>query len=175
MGNGLDEIFNMPRLTSLRYLASLKDGRLTLPRARMEAELKLCDDEPDVEVIIRREKRPKTWEQLKAFHGPIIEQVQADTMAREGVYKCAERIKDELKEQFLPKAKQYYDDGSPVMIHVQHPERRGVAYAWHLEKVPSLESLSVEQMRSFIDAILEFYLHEMGLNIVIDPALSKIK
>ena len=135
----------------------------------MERELAMCEDEPDVEVIIRREKRPKTWEQLKAFHGPIIEQVQADTMARDGVYKCAEQIKDELKNQFLPKVKQYYSDGSPVMIQVQHPERRGITYAWHLEKTPSLETLSVEQMRGFIDAIVDYYWHELEVRIIIEP------
>lgn len=158
----------MHRLKPLHYLASLKDGKLTLPRARMEAELKLCEDEPDVEVIIRREKRPKTWEQLKAFHGPVIEQVQADKMSRDGVYKCADQIKDELKNQFLPKVKQYYSDGSPVMIQVLHPERPGITYAWHLEKTPSLETLSVEQMRGFIDAIVDYYWHELEVRIIIE-------
>ncbi len=160
----------MHRLTSLHYLASLKNGKLTLPRARMEKELAMFEDEPDVEVIIRREKRPKTWPQLKVFHGTIIEQIQSDMMATQGVYQCAEKIKHDLKEMFLHKEKQYYTDGSPVMLTLQHPERKGVTYQWHLEKTPSLADLSVEQMRGFIDAILEYYLHDRGLHIVIEPA-----
>lgn len=158
----------MPRLNELKYLASLKDGKLTLPRKRMEKELAMCEDEPDVEVIIRREKRPKTWAQIKAFHGPVIDQVQADFMAREGVYKSADRIKQELKEMFLPKEKQFYNDGSPVMIKIAHPERKGVVYEWHLERLPSLADLSIEQMRGFIDAIIEYFRHEVGLEIIID-------
>mgnify|MGYP003559068863 FL=1 len=160
----------MHRLKPLHYLASLKDGKLTLPRARMEKELAMCEDEPDVEVIIRREKRPKTWPQLKVFHGTIIEQVQADMMATQGVYQCAEKIKHDLKEMFLPKEKQYYTDGSPVMLTLQPPERKGVTYQWHLEKTPSLADLSIEQMRGFIDAIIEYYLHDRGLHIIIEPS-----
>ena len=113
----------MHRLKPLHYLASLKDGKLTLPRARMEKELAMCEDEPDVEVIIRREKRPKTWPQLKVFHGPIIEQIQSDMMATQGVYQCAERIKNDLKEMFLPKEKQYYTDGTPVMPTIKPTAR----------------------------------------------------
>lgn len=163
----------MHRLTELRYLGSLKDGKITLPRARMERELALCEDEPDIEIIIRREKKPKTWAQIKAFHGPIVEQVQADYMAREGIYKSADRIKQELKEMFLPKVPQFYDDGSPVIIKIQHPERKGVTYDWHLERVPSLADLSIEQMRAFIDAILNHFLHERALDIQIDSAERK--
>lgn len=34
----------------------------------------------------------------------------------------------------------------------------------------SLADLSLEQMRDFIDRILELHLHERGLDIIIDPA-----
>ena len=40
---------------------------------------------------------------------------------------------------------------------------------WHVEEVPSLSDLSIDEARGFINDILEFYLHERGLNIVIDP------
>lgn len=164
----------MRRLTQLRYLGSLQSGKLKIPRERMERELAMCEDEQDIEVVIRREKRPKTWPQIKAFHGPIIEQIQADYMAREGVYKSADRIKHELKEAFLKKEPQFYNDGSPVIIKIQHPERRGVTYDWHFERVPSLADLSIEQMRGFIDAILNYFLHERGLHIVIDPEMKTV-
>jgi len=101
----------MKRLTELRYLASLKGGRLTLPKERMRAELARLEDCEDVELIIRREKRPKTWPQLKVFHGTILEQVQAFYDSTDGVYYSLDRIKADLKEMFLPKEKQYYSDG----------------------------------------------------------------
>lgn len=163
----------MKRLTELSYLGSLKSGKITMPRARMKRELALCEDEPDIEIIIRREKRPKTWSQIKVFHGPIVDQIQADYMAREGVYKSEDRIKQELKEMFLKKEPQFYNDGSPVIIKIQHPERKGVTYDWHYEKLPSLADLSIEQMRDFIDAILNYFLHERGLDIQIDPSERK--
>ena len=163
----------MKRLTQLRYLGSLQSGKLKIPRERMERELAMCEDEQDIEVIIRREKQPKTWAQISAFHGPIIEQIQADEMAREGLYRSEDRVKQELKEMFLKKEKQYYNDGSPVIIKIQHPERKGVTYDWHFEKLPSLADLTLQQMRGFIDEILNHFLHERGLRIVIDPELKK--
>lgn len=159
----------MPRLTEIRYIGSLKNGKLELPRDRMARELAQYDDEEDIEVIIRREKRQKTWEQIKTFHGPIVNQAQAHYMDTEGEFKSLDRIKQDLKDQFLPKEKQYYDDGSPVMITIQHPERKGVTYKWHLEETPSLADLSIEQMRGFIDAILAYFLHEREFKIEIDP------
>lgn len=155
----------MPK--ELRYLASLTDGKLNLPRARMERELKAWGNSPDVEVIIREEKRPKSWAQIKAFHGPVCEQVQAHYMDTDGVYKSLDRVKQELKEAFLTKEKQFYSDGSPVMVKILHPERKGVYYDWHMEALPSLADLSIEQMRSFIDAICNWFLHERGLQIEI--------
>jgi hypothetical protein len=158
----------MPRLTELRYLASLKSGKLQLPRERMAAELSELEDEEGVEVIIRREKRRKTYEQLKAFHGPICEQVQQHYMDTEGLFKSLDHVKEELKEAFLQKEPQFYDDGSPVMVKIKHPERKGVNYDWHMEKIPSLADLSIEQMNGFISAILEYFLHERGFDIVIE-------
>lgn len=38
-----------------------------------------------------------------------------------------------------------------------------------MEELPSLASLDIEQMNSFIAAILEYFLHERGLSIEIDP------
>lgn len=157
------------RLTELKYLGSIKSGKLHAPRDRMSKELFQIDDEDDVEIVIRREKRPKSWPQIKTFHGPIVNQVQAHYMDTEGLYKSPDRIKRELKEQFLSKEKQFYDDGSPVMIKVAHPERKGVFYDWHMEVIPSLADLSVEQMRGLIDTILAYFLHERGCNIVIEP------
>lgn len=119
--------------------------------------------------------RNKTLEQLAVFHGPIVEQIQAHYMAAEGIYKCRERIKSELKDQFLPKQKQYWDDGSPVILKIPHPEKSGVSYHWHLEQVPSLSSLTIDQFRGFIDAIITHFLHTAGLSIEIYPDQKKVR
>jgi hypothetical protein len=161
------------KLKTLTYIGRIEGGVLHVPRRRMQHDISQVMDEPMVEIIIRPEKRGKTQEQLGAFHGPIVEQIQADYMDRDGVYKSEDRIKQDLKEMFLPKVPQFYDDGSPVLIKIRHPERNGVYYDWHYEKVPSLADLSLEQMRDFIDRILEWYQHERGLTIIIDPTQRK--
>lgn len=163
----------MHKLRSLVYIGRIEGGVLYAPRQRIAKDTAQVFDEPVVEISIRPERRGKTWEQLGAFHGPIVEQVQADYMAREGVYKSEDRIKEELKESFLKKVPQFYNDGTPVMIKLRHPERKGVYYDWHFEKTPSLADLSIEEMRDFIDRILEFFQHERGLTIIIDPAEKK--
>jgi hypothetical protein len=132
-------------------------------------EIAKLDDEPDVLVTVSREKTPKTWPQIKVFHGPIVEQVQAFIQETEGVYKSADRVKEMLKNMFLEKEKVYWNDGSPKMVTIPHPERKKVSMEWHEERLPSLADLSIEQMRAFIEAILEYYFHECGLIIKIDP------
>ena len=161
------------KLKLLTYIGRIEGGVLHVPRRRMQHEIAQVMDEPMVEITIRPERRGKTMAQLGAFHGPIVEQIQTDLMATDGVYKSEDRIKQELKEMFLTKVPQFYDDGSPVLIKIRHPERKGVTYDWHYEKVPSLADLSLEQMRDFIDRILEWYQHERGLTIIIDPTGRK--
>jgi hypothetical protein len=156
-------------MKQLTYPASIQNGKLTLPRKQLEKDLQKVGECLFCEVVIREPYRGKTAAQLAAFHGTIIDQVQAFIMATEGVYKSRDRIKEELKDQFLPKEKQYYSDGSPVMVTIQHPEREGVTYEWHMERPPSLAKLSLDDFRAFIDEILGWFQHERGLTIVIEP------
>lgn len=156
----------MKPLAKISHIARLVSGELIgLPDIR--AELKQMRD-GDVLFSVSEFKRPKTWEQLKAFHGPILQQIQADIQGREGVFKSLDRIKADLKERFLTKEKKYWDDGSPVLLQIQHPEKKGVTMTWHMEETPSLADLTVEEMNGFISEILEWYLHETGLDIQIN-------
>lgn len=163
------------KLVQLLYLCEIKDGQLLAPRPRIRKDLAEMRDCPEVEMRLRPVGKNKTLEQLAVFHGPIIEQIQAHYMAAEGIYKCRERIKAELKDQFLPKKKQYWDDGSPVLVKIPHPEKQGVWYHWHLEQTPSLSTLTVDGFRGFIDAILSHFLHSEGLSIEIDPDQKKVR
>ena len=163
------------KLTQLLYLCEIKDGQLLAPRPRIRKDLAEMLDCPEVEMRLRPVGKDKTLEQLAVFHGPIIEQIQAYYMAAEGIYKCRERIKSELKDQFLPKKKQYWDDGSPVLVKIPHPEKQGVWYQWHLEQTPSLSTLTVDGFRGFIDAILSHFLHSEGLSIEIYPDQKKVR
>jgi hypothetical protein len=156
-------------MKELSYPASIQNGKLTLPRERLEKDLEKIGECLFCEVVIREPYRGKTAAQLAAFHGTIIDQVQIHYMDTEGVYKGRDMIKAELKDQFLPKEKQYYSDGSPLIRTIKHPERKGVTYQWHEEKPPSLAKLSLDDCRAFIDAILNWFYHERGLTIVIEP------
>lgn len=152
------------RLTTLTFLARVHSGKIVSNRDEIARAVSTVDD-CEMLIILRRITGRGCGKMMRAFHGPILQQIQADLMAREGRYKDVERIKAELKEQFLGKRKQHWSDGSPVIIQMPHPERKGVTFDWHLETVPSLADLSREEFRAFIDAILDHYLHEQGLDI----------
>jgi len=80
-------------------------------------------------------------------------------------------VEEQFTEMFLTKQRRYWSDGSPVIIKIQHPERKGVFMDWHMEEVPSLAKLTKNQMREFFDAIRDHYLHNCGLDIQIGDDL----
>lgn len=160
------------KLTTLEYAVEIVNGTLVAPRDRMKREFSELEDCPNAVLILKQDSLDKTHRQLRTFHGTMIEQIQAFIMATEGLYKSADRIKQELKDQFLTKVKRYWDDGSPVILKIAHPTKPGVSMDWHMEETPSLSTLSIDQMRAFIDAILDYYLHTAGLHIEIDPDLA---
>lgn len=163
----------MAKKINLSYLCSLERGKLKLPRQRVLDELSKLPDCENLVLTIKEEKTPKTYEQIKAFHGTVCEQVQACYLEQDGEFKALDKIKAELKEQFLGREKQYFSDGSPVMLKIPHPERKGVFYEYHYEAVPSLADLSIEQFRGFIDEIIAYFLHQRGWQIVIEEKLKK--
>lgn len=158
----------MADFTKLTYRAAIVIGQLFIPdRKQMQADFKEIAHCENVIVTVMPEGEEKTNAQIRAFHGPILEQIQAFEMATNGRYKTKDRIKHELKEMFLQKKKRYWTDGSPVILRIQHPEKKGVTMDWHMEEVPSLAKLTKNQMREFFDAIREYYLHNFALDIQI--------
>jgi len=156
----------------LTYSASIIKGQLHIPnRVAMKNDFLEIGDCESVTLIIKPESPGKTNAQIRAFHGPILEQIQAYEMAMNAIYKTKDRIKHELKEQFLTKQRRYWSDGSPVIIKIQHPEKKGVFMEWHMEEVPSLAKLTKNQMREFFYAIRDHYLHNHGLDIQIGDDL----
>lgn len=166
----------MPEFLPLTYTASIIKGQLFIPnRAEMKNDFLEIGDCENVQMVIRPEAEAKTNKQIRAFHGPIMEQIQSFEMATNGIYKTKDRIKHDLKEAFLQKRRRYWSDGSPVIIKIQHPERKGVFMDWHMEEVPSLSKLTKNQMREFFDAIRDHYLHNFGLDIQIGDDLFPSK
>jgi hypothetical protein len=161
------------RLISLSWPCEVKDGQLLAPRARITKEVGELKDCPEAVLILKPLGQKKTLDQLAAFHGPIVEQVQKFYEDFEGVYKSADRIKHDLKEQFLIREKRYWDDGSPVILNIAHPTKPGVKMQWHLQELPSLEALTIDQFRGFITAIIDWFWHERGYRIEIDPLKKK--
>ena len=154
--------------TQLSYDASIIKGQLFIPnRVAMKNDFLEIGDCDHVIVIVKPESPGKTNAQLRAFHSAILGQIQDFEMATNGLYKTKDRIKHELKEMFLQKKRRYWSDGSPVIIRIQHPEKKGVFMEWHMEEVPSLAKLTKNQMREFFDAIRDHYLHNHGLDIQI--------
>ena len=162
----------MADFTQLTYSASIVKGQIFIPnRAEMKNDFLEIGDCESVTLVVKPESPAKTNKQIRAFHGPILEQIQSFEMAINHVYKTKDRIKHELKDTFLTKQRRYWSDGSPVIIKIQHPERKGVFMDWHMEEVPSLSKLTKNQMREFFDAIRDHYLHNCGLDIQIGDDL----
>ena len=104
----------------------------------MKNDFLAIGDCENVELIIKPQSEGKSNAQIRAFHGPILEQIQSFEMATNGVYKTKDRIKHDLKEAFLQKQRRYWSDGSPVIIKIQHPERKGV------KEVPEINPNSIK-------------------------------
>ena len=152
---------------TLVYTGAVINGQLAIAeRERMRADFKEAGNCDSAKIIIKLGGDEKTAPQMRAFYGAIIEQVSAFEMDVNGVFKSNDRIKDELKRAFLPLRKRYWSDGSPVIIKIAHPEKKGVTVDWHVEEVPSLADLSMDEMRAFFDAIISHY-QERGLIIEI--------
>ena len=148
---------------------------MIVPRDQMLLDIAGLKDCPCARLTLQQEGDEKTGPQIRAFHGPVIRQVQDWIMANEGVFKSPDRVKYELKEKFLKKEKRYWSDGSPVILKIQHPTKKGVHTEWHLEELPSLSKLSMARMRGFIEAIMEYYWDNYQYRIDIDPELANPK
>ena len=160
----------MKHLPKSFHIARIENGKLIAHKQAIASDVAKMKD-GDVSIEIKPYVRPKTWEQLKAFHGIIVPQVKAFIENREGMSYTVERIKDDLKAEFLQKVKQYYDDGTPVMIKMAHPDKKNVSYLWHFEKVPSLADLNVSEMNQFISDIIAHFWEKHGESIVIEQRL----
>ncbi len=156
----------------LEYKGIEENGKIHAAFDRMCEEAHENYPNAELLITIQRLKDPKSWEQIKAFHGTIREQVQGFHESN-GTWKPLDKIKKELKEQFLEPEKEYYSDGSPVMLKIAHPEKKGVVYEWHKEVIPSLADLSKEQMTTFISDIIDHFWHKHGYSIIIEEKKRK--
>lgn len=165
----------MKRFKKETYLAEIfPDGTIQAQPDRIK---KHCAKWPGkvIRVSLSEPPRSRTLRQNAAFHGTIREQVQKYYQDVEGQYKSLDRIKDELKKDFLIPAPQYYDDGSPVIVEVPHPEKKGVMYKYHLQKVPDTSELTLEEFNDFITSIIDHFWQNCNWSIVIDPKLRSTK
>ena len=99
----------MKHLPKSLTIARIESGKLIADKQAIARDMAKMKD-GDVSIEIKPYVRSKTWEQLKAFHGVIVPQVKAFIENREGMSYTVERIKDDLKNTFLSKVKQFYSD-----------------------------------------------------------------
>jgi hypothetical protein len=156
----------MPKFTQIILPCRTHEGKLILDRKTLEQKVKGNPDADGLTLIIK-DGRMRSPEQNRAFHGTVLDQVQQAHMDVDGEFISKDRLKEKLKEQFLPKVKRYYEDGSPVMVKIPHPEKPSVFFHWHFEEVPSTADLTVEQFTGFLNEIKAHYLHNYGAAIEI--------
>lgn len=145
----------------------MNDGMPNIDWSKLAGQYK-ADAGSKIVLTIQDAKKFKSLEQLRAFHGPVREQVQKFYLQSTGEIKSLDRVKQELKEMFLIPEPQYYSDGSPVYLTLPHPDLPGETYQWHLKEYPSLESFSMGQMSDFIEQIISYFWHEHAWQIVIN-------
>lgn len=144
----------------------IKDGKLILSQSQIDQYTKNC---LDAEVIVKVEeiRDPKSYEQIKVFHGTILDQVRECHMENEGEVISKDKLKSMLKNEFLEKIPQYWSDGTQVVQMVEHPDRKGVFFQIPVKVTPSLSKLTKEQMTEFISKIIDHYWQNYGWSITI--------
>ena len=164
----------MSRFQKIEVPCRVSGGKLLLDRKILEGKVSGALDNDRLTLTIEEKVKPKTWEQIKAFHGPILDQIQKHYEDTEGVYLSKDRIKHDLKQRFLVPVKKFFSDGSPVMVRVKHPER-DVYFETQYSEIPSLSDISIDEARGFINTIIDHFLHVENLAISIDENLKPIK
>jgi len=158
----------MSRFQKIEVPCRVANGKLLLDRKILEGKVSGALDNDRLTLTIEEKVESKTLSQLGAFFAAVLPQYQQDIIEKEGVFKTIEMIKEDLKKQFLVPKKRYWSDGSPIMVNVPHPERKGVVFSWHLEQTPSLSELTKEEMSAFMSAVMHDALHNRNLDIKIE-------
>lgn len=164
----------MKKILKLKYNCQVKNGRITGIKNDLENDLRNIEF-ADIVLIIEEIGDRKTLSQLKAFHGPVLDQVQRCHLENEGEYRSTDKIKEQLKDQFLEKKPIYWSDKTPVMAKVEHPEKDGVFFQYHVKATPSLSELSIAEMNNFITDIIDYYWQNYNWSIVIDESKKQGK
>lgn len=154
-------------MTTKTYTGHIINGRITGIGQQLSNDIKDIESQ-EILLTIEPVRRTKTLQQLRAFHGTVLDQVQQCHMEMDGEYMSKDKIKFQLKERHLDKKLLYWSDGTPVMNKVEHPEKPGVYFQYHVKTVPSLADLTKEQMMRFIEAIISEYWHNYQFSIVIN-------
>lgn len=154
-------------MTTKTYTGHIINGRITGIGQQLSNDIKDIESQ-EILLTIEPVRRTKTLQQLRAFHGTVLDQVQQCHMEHDGEYMSKDKIKYSLKERFLDKRPLYWSDGTPVMNKVEHPEKPGVYFQYHVKTVPSLADLTKEQMMRFIEAIISEYWHNYQFSIVLN-------
>ncbi len=150
-----------------RYSGYITNGKITGIGKELSEDIKDIESE-SILMTIQFVKNSKTLQQLRVFHGAILDQVQQCHMEHDGEYMSKDKLKYQLKDRHLDKVPMYWSDGSPIMNRVEHPEKAGVYFQYHVKTVPSLADLSKEQMMRFIEAIISEYWHNYQFSIVLN-------
>ncbi len=155
------------RVIDFTIPCSVIDGQLKYDQRTVFQNIKNVQN---AELIMRiseiRDK--KSYAQIKAFHGTILDQVRECHIQNEGEIIPKDRLKQHLKAKFLEPQKLFWSDGTTVTQKVEHPDRPNVYFNIAVTKIPSLASLTKEQMTDFISRIIDFYWTNYQFSIVIE-------
>ncbi len=158
----------MAKFKKISVAADVINGKLVMNRELFVEKISHSPDQLGCTLTLSPPVNPKTSLQVRSFHGPVLQQIQVFYKKTEGIEIPLDKIKHILKRQFLAPVKQFFSDGTPVLIKIEHPSKPGIHFESQLEEIPSLADLSIEDFNSFLSEIIHFYHHNFGFLIIID-------
>jgi len=117
-------------------------------------------------------KESKTYEQIKAFYGPVVNQVIQIEEQFNGIRYPEDEMKWRLKLMFLKPIKRFHSNGKPVMSFFRD-DATGEQVIYQEQDIQSLGDMTLVQMNSFITQIIDYYWHKFGASIVIEKPEEK--
>ena len=136
------------------YITSEAEAAALLNEIKKELARLRSSGVRGVRVTIKKASPPKSWTQLKIFHGFIVERF-VDAAADTGETVSAEATKETLKQRFLLRPI-IEPDGSPMI-----DEGSGESLFY----LPSLSELTVAEMSEFIENCIILYFERYGNDI----------
>jgi len=146
----------------LIYHASINGDKIRAPWNSIRREV--CEKlTGDIEMTFEPSKGTRTLRQIRYFHGPLLKSVQEFYQERDGLTKTFDRIKQELKEEYIGIEPLDWDDGTPMLL--PRMDVNGNIIMIRESRTQSLSDIGFEEMKELLSLIVHDFLTRKGWHI----------